>query len=308
MLRISLPTDIAMSVFQFRDSLITQVIEQRGLGYCPNHLYPDWDSSVLEAHRALMIPDCFDVVSQRFISSIHTWVVRTQYHTILIDTCVGNDKIRSLPRFNQLNLPFLKQLAKAGVSVESVDYVMCTHLHADHCGWNTQLVDGRWVPTFPNAKYVFSRLEYEYWLGQISDDNFNANVFEDSVLPVIEQGQAHIIDSTDAIADTLLIHPTFGHSPGHITFELLNGGHSCGGGLFSGDSMHQPLQVFNPSWNSCFCADPHRSVASRRWLLEYAAENRSTVFTAHFANTSAGRVARVGNGFSWQFIQEKDHA
>ncbi|MFW2275950.1 MBL fold metallo-hydrolase [Burkholderia orbicola] len=297
-----------MSVFHFRDSSITQVIEQRGLGYAPDHLYPDWDPTVLHAHRTLMIPDCFDVVSQRFISSIHTWIVRTRHHTILIDTCVGNHKNRSLPRFNQLNLPFLPRLAEAGVLPEDVDYVMCTHLHADHCGWNTQLVNDRWVPTFPNAKYVFSRHEYEYWLSQIGNDGFNTNVFEDSVLPVIERGQALIVNGTEAISDALLIHPTFGHSPGHITFELLNGGRSSQGGLFSGDTMHQPMQVFEPGWNSCFCSDPHHSVTSRRWLLEYAAENRSTVFTAHFASTSAGRVARVGSDFDWQFVQEKDQA
>lgn len=297
-----------MSVFHLRDSSITQVIEQRGLGYTPELLYPDWDPAVLEAHRALMIPDCFDVISQHFISSIHTWVVRTRHYTILIDTCVGNHKTRSLPRFNQLNLPFLAKLAQAGVTPQSVDYVMCTHLHADHCGWNTQLVNGRWVPTFPNAKYVFSRAEYDYWLSQIGQAGFNANVFEDSVLPVIEHGQALVVEGTEAIADTLLIHSTPGHSPGHITFELLNKGRSSGGGLFSGDTMHQPLQVFKPEWNTCFCAAPHDAAASRRWLLEYAAEHSSTVFTAHFANTSAGRVTRSGDRFDWQFIQYEEQA
>ena len=170
------------------------------------------------------------------------------------------------------------------------------------------MVDGRWVPTFPNAKYVFSKAEYDYWLSQIGLDGFNTNVFEDSVLPVIEQGQALVVEGTEAIADALLIHSTFGHSPGHITFELLNKGGSSEGGLFSGDTMHQPLQVFNPQWNSCFCADPDQATASRRWLLEYAAEHRSTVFTAHFANSSAGRVTRTGDNFDWQFIQDEEQA
>ncbi|HDR9181102.1 TPA: MBL fold metallo-hydrolase [Burkholderia vietnamiensis] len=294
-----------MQSHYFGDTSVTQVIEQRGPGFAPEFLYPDWNPAVLEEHRDLMVPDCFDVVAQRFIASIHTWVVRTRHHTILIDTCAGNHKDRpALPRFHQLELPFLERLAEAGVTPEAVDYVMCTHLHADHCGWNTRLLNGRWVPTFPNAKYVFSRGEYEYWLGQIGQEGFNANVFEDSVLPVIEHGQALIVhdDSAHAIADALLIHPTPGHSEGHVAFELLNGGRSAEGGLFTGDAMHQPLQVFHPGWNSCFCSNPQRARESRLWLLEHAAEHRSTVFSAHFAGTSAGHVAHIGNGFGWRFI------
>ena len=154
-----------MLKFQLHDVSVTRVVEQRGPGFAPDFLYPDWDPALLEEHRELMVPECFDVVSRRFIASIHSWVVRTRHHTILIDTCAGNHKERpSLPRFHQLDLPFLNRLSEAGVTPESVDYVMCTHLHADHCGWNTQLIDGRWEPTFPNARYVFSRKEYDYWL------------------------------------------------------------------------------------------------------------------------------------------------
>ena len=121
----------------FGDISISKVTEQHGPGFAPDFLYPDWDPAVLEAHRALMVPDCFDQSQQRFIASIHTWVVKTRHHTILIDSCAGNHKKRpGLPRFHQLDLPFLERLAEAGVTPESVDYVMCTHLHVDHCGWN----------------------------------------------------------------------------------------------------------------------------------------------------------------------------
>jgi len=293
-----------MQSHRIGDTSVMQVIEQRGPGFRPDFLYPDWDPAVLEAHRDLIISNCFDTVEQRFIASIHTWVVRTPHHTILIDTCAGNHKNRpELPRFHQLDLPFLKRLAEAGISPDDVDYVMCTHLHADHCGWNTQLVGGRWKPTFPNAKYVFSRSEYEYWLGQIGQQGFNANVFEDSVLPVIDSGQALIIGhGVQTIADALLIHPTPGHSVGHILFELLKDGRSAEGGLFTGDIMHQPLQVWRSDWNSCFCVDPDRARKSRLWMLEHAAEHHSTVFTAHFAASSAGRILRTSEGFDWNFI------
>ncbi len=142
---------------------VTRVIEPFGATFAPDFLLPDWDASVLDEHRDWMIPEYYNEAEAQFIISIHTWVVRTKRQTILIDSCAGNHKHRPLfPRFDQLNLPFLDRLKDAGVSPEAVDYVLCTHLHLDHVGWNTRLQDGRWVPTFPHARYVFSRAEYEH--------------------------------------------------------------------------------------------------------------------------------------------------
>lgn len=291
-----------VSTYCVGDVSVTRVTEQCRPGFAPEFLYPDWDAAVLEAHRALMIPDCFDVAEQKFIASIHTWVLRTSHHTILIDSCCGNGKDRpQVPRFHQLNLPFLERLAAAGVTPGEVDYVLCTHLHADHCGWNTRLVDGRWVPTFPNAKYVFSKAEHDHWSGPAGREGFNAGVFEDSVLPVIASGQAELIDGEGSVGEGLTFHPTPGHSVGHVAIRLAAGGQE---GLFSGDLMHQPLQIYRPDWNSRFCDHAEDARASRRWLLERAAERASTVFTAHFANSSAGFVSRTGDRFSWRFAAQ----
>jgi glyoxylase-like metal-dependent hydrolase (beta-lactamase superfamily II) len=175
---------------------------------------------------------------------------------------------------------------------------MCTHLHVDHCGWNTRLLDGRWVPTFPNAKYIFSRAEYEHWRGPAGKEGVNAGVYEDSVLPVVESGQAEIVDGEGAVGDGLVFHPTPGHTVGHVAIKLSSGEHHA---VFSGDIMHQPLQVFRPDWNSAFCEEPTNARASRRWLLEHAAESGATIFTAHFAASSAGRVTRRGDRFDWRF-------
>jgi glyoxylase-like metal-dependent hydrolase (beta-lactamase superfamily II) len=290
---------IIMTGYAIGEISISRVTEQRGLGFAPDFLFPDWDPAVLEQHKAMMIPECFDQAEGRFIASIHTWVLRTRHHTILIDSCAGNGKNRpGLPRFHQQNLPFLERLAEAGVSPNTVDYVCCTHLHVDHCGWNTRLLDGRWVPTFPNATYIFSKAEYEHWKGPAGREGFNAGVYQDSVLPVVESGQADIVDGEAAIGNGLTFHPTPGHSVGHVAIKLVNGGQQ---GVFSGDIMHQPLQVFRPDWNSAFCEHPEQARASRRWLLEHAAEQGATVFTAHFANSSAGKVTRRGDRFDWRF-------
>ncbi len=286
--------------FQVGDVSVTRVTEQHGPGFAPEFLYPDWDPAMLRDRRAELLPDLFSEAEGKFISSIHTWVVRTRHHTILVDSCAGNDKHRpSLPRFNQLQLPFLDRLAAAGVAPEGVDFVLCTHLHADHCGWNTRLVDGRWVPTFPNARYVFSKAEHDYWSGPAGREGFHAGVFADSVLPVIESGQAMMIDGAGAVGDGLLLHPTPGHSPGHVAVQLMSEGQEA---VFSGDIMHQPVQVWRPEWNSRFCEDGAAARASRRWLLDHAAERQAAVFTAHFARSSVGRVARRGDRFDWRFL------
>jgi len=295
---IAMPQHIA-TLHRVGDTSVTKVVEQCGPGFAPDFLFPDWDAAVLQEHRGLMVPDCFSEAEGKFIASIHSWLVRTRHHTILIDTCAGNGKHRpATPRFHMLDTPYLARLAAAGVAPEQVDFVLCTHLHADHSGWNTRLLDGRWVPTFPNARYVFSKAEQDHWSGPAGKEGFNAGVYEDSVLPVVESGQALVIDGAGGVGDGLLFEPTPGHSPGHVAVRLQDGGREA---LFSSDVMHQPLQIFRPDWNSRFCIDAGQARASRRWLLDTAVERQATVFTAHFGSSSAGHVCRHGDGFGWTF-------
>lgn len=288
-----------MNSHQFGETSVVRVTEQCGISFAPDQLFAHWDPALLEQHRDLMIPTCFDEAEARFINSVHTWVVRTPKHVILIDSCGGNHKNRpGMDQFHQQNLPFLERLAEAGVTPEEVDFVCCTHLHVDHCGWNTKLLDGRWVPTFPNARYIFSKAEHDHWAGPGRTGVF-AEIYEDSVLPVVASGQADIIDGDGPMDNGLILHSTPGHSPGHIALEFVDQGRR---GIFSGDIMHQPLQVYRPEWNTTFCQDQDQARASRRWLLEYAAEQQATVFTAHFAGSSAGLVDRQGDAFDWRFV------
>ncbi len=289
--------DTAHTTFVIGDVTVTRVAEQHGPGFAPEFLFPDWTAEALERHRHWMMPDYFSEAEGKFIASIHTWVIRTRHHTILIDSCAGNDKQRQIPRFHQLNLPFLQRLRAAGVAPEEVDYVLCTHLHADHCGWNTRLENGRWVPTFPNAKYVFSKDEQQHWSGPAGAVGFNAGVYQDSVLPVIEAGQVELIDGRGEIGAGLLVEPTPGHSIGHVAFRLLSRGQE---GVFSGDIMHQPIQIHQPTWNSAFCEDAELARQSRRWVLEHCAEQRALLLPAHFAGRFAGRIDRNGDGFTWR--------
>jgi glyoxylase-like metal-dependent hydrolase (beta-lactamase superfamily II) len=229
------------------------------------------------------------------IASMHSWLIRTPDHIILLDTCVGNDKERDGAKlFHQKSFPYLAALAAAGVRPEEVDFVLCTHLHVDHVGWNTRLVDGRWTPTFPNARYVFSKAENERWRPAPSSP-----AYADSVLPVIEAGLVDLVDGDHAIGDQLLIQPAPGHTPGHISLRLLDGGER---GLFTGDSMHSAIQGAFPDWNSAFCEQLDQAIATRRRLLEYCCETGATLLPQHFGWPFVAKVKPAGDSFRFDFM------
>src|SRR6516165_7043997 len=142
----------------------------------------------------------------RLKMSIHALVVETQTgkkggRRIIVDTCLGNDKEnRRIPTWNNLQTSFLADLAAAGYSPETIDTVICTHLHVDHVGWNTMLVDGRWVPTFPNARYLMGRVEYEHWTSQGEREDMTA-ILADSVAPVWDAGLVDLVETDHRICD-----------------------------------------------------------------------------------------------------------
>ena len=281
------------------DVSVTRVEEMCEPGFEPAFLYPEWDPSFLDENADWLIPNCYDVASGRFIASIHSWVLRTRHHTILVDTCTGNDKNRPMfARFHMRQTAYLRRLAEAGVAPKQVDFVLCTHLHVDHCGWNTRLVDGRWVPTFPNAKYVFARKELEYWSGPEGAAAFNAGVFDDSVRPILEARQELVIDGAHELGDGLLIEPAPGHTVGQVILRLVR---PDAEGVFSADIMHQPVQVHRPDWNSRFCALPAEARETRLRVLDHCADRHCRLFPGHFAGSFSGHVTRRGDRFTWSF-------
>ncbi len=282
---------------------VTRIEEMLGPAFRPGELLTNWDASVLEEHGHWMAPNFYAPSTDQFIMSVHSWLIRTPRHTIIVDTCCGNAKNRpNSPHFHQLATPYLDKLKAVGVAPEDVDLVICTHLHVDHVGWNTQLIDGRWIPTFSNAKYVFSCDELNFW-----DPSKNPGlpeeakaVFKDSILPVIAAKQVRVVDMSDRLDDDLFIEPAPGHSPGQIVLRLLSGEHEA---VFVGDVLHNPVQVYRPGWSSRFCFDPGQAVETRLLLLDRCAERKSLMFPAHFGAPHAGRVVRRAAGFS--FVAEQ---
>jgi glyoxylase-like metal-dependent hydrolase (beta-lactamase superfamily II) len=287
---------------------VTRVEEQLGFASVPpEKFFVGFEREVLERHLAWLVPDHYSPEHNRLISSVHSWLIRTPRHTILLDCCAGNHKERpGFARFHQLDTPYLARLRAAGVEPEEIDIVLCTHLHSDHVGWNTMLRDGRWVPTFPNARYLFSRTENDYGdprRNPAADaDPQRSNAYRDSVLPVIETGQAVLLDGAHAIDDTMLVEPAPGHTVGHVVLKLVDQGERA---LFSGDAIHHPLQVYVPNWNSCFCEIPDEARATRHRLLGDCAEHGALLFPIHFGAPHVATIAREGDAFKLRFVAGK---
>jgi glyoxylase-like metal-dependent hydrolase (beta-lactamase superfamily II) len=233
----------------------------------------------------------------RLKMSIHALVVETPDRRIVVDTCLGNDKQnRRIPTWNNLQGPFLADLAAAGYPRESIDTVLCTHLHVDHVGWNTMLVDGTngtktWVPTFPKARYLMGRIEFAHWQSQRERDDMAA-IFADSVKPVHEAGLVDLVENDHRVCDEISLVPTIGHTPGHVSVRIRSAGEEA---LITGDFMHHPCQIARPDWSSTADSDPHQARRTRERMLKDLSERPVLVIGTHFAGVTAGHIVRDGD-------------
>jgi glyoxylase-like metal-dependent hydrolase (beta-lactamase superfamily II) len=227
----------------------------------------------------------------RLIMSIHALIVETPDRRIIVDTCLGNDKQRAIPGWHMRTGPFLDDIAAAGYPRESIDTVLCTHLHVDHVGWNTMLVDGKWVPTFPKARYLIGRKEFDHWQGHGPANARGDDPFSDSVKPVFDAGLVDFVESDHAICPEIRLEPTPGHTPGHVSVRISSKGEE---GLITGDVMHHPCQMAHPEWASAADSDADRARITRLSLLDRCAGAPLLVIGTHFAGPTAGRVVRNG--------------
>ncbi len=228
------------------------------------------------------------------IMSIHSFVVESEGARILVDTCVGNDKPRPIPEWDRRSGPFLDDLRRAGFPPESIDRVLCTHLHVDHVGWNTRLEGGRFVPTFGNARYLIGRTEWEFW-SKAPEDAFGP-VLEDSVRPVFDAGLVDLVEGDEALTGEVELLPTPGHTPGHVSVRIRSEGAEA---VITGDLMHHPVQCAHPEWGSHFDTDPQQALATRRAFLERFGDRPALVLGTHFAGPTAGHLRRDGE--AWRF-------
>jgi glyoxylase-like metal-dependent hydrolase (beta-lactamase superfamily II) len=282
------------------DVTITSIIERDGPWRRPEDMFPAYEPERGKRLLAELDPVVFDPATGRMVITYQTFVVRTPRHVILVDTCTGEDKGFPAP-MDFPKQPWLDGFKAAGLRFEDVDYVFCTHLHIDHCGWNTRLVDGRWVPTFPRAKYVFHKGEYAAW-EQATREGKNppGNVWRMNCEPVVAAGQALLVDDGYTLDDTVSLIPTPGHSPCHCCIAIRSRGQRA---IVTGDLMHHAMQVMVPDWATIFDWDAAQGIESRKRFLESVVDTGDLILPIHFPSPTAGTVKSGGppGGFRWDF-------
>jgi glyoxylase-like metal-dependent hydrolase (beta-lactamase superfamily II) len=283
-------------IISIGDIQIDRILEMEVPFMAPGDAFPEITPDLINAHRHWLEPKALCPDTGMLIIAIQTWVIRTPHHLILVDTCIGCDKTNNyFPDWHQrTDISWYTTLLAQGIDPAAVDYVFCTHLHGDHCGWNTRLVDGRWVPTFPNAKYIIARKEID----KAAADN--SPPYQESVLPIIETGQVVAVDTDYVLNDNVWLAPTPGHTPGHVAVHLSSRGQEA---VLCGDLIHSPLQCLYPNWKYWIDHDPDQAIRTRKHFLETQCEQQNLVLTAHFPTPSAGHVQARGETFWFDFLR-----
>ena len=271
------------------DVKVTKVVEgiHRWRG---TTLLPDATPEAMAPYSSWLVPD-FVTDKGRLLLSIHALVVEAGNKRIVVDTCVGNDKDRGDGPFTGLQTTFLDDMTAAGFAPDSIDTVICTHLHVDHVGWNTHLVDGQWVPTFVNAEHVINQVEYDHW-DEVGDEGFG-DVMGDSVRPVVEAGLANFVGADHRICDEVWLEPTPGHTPGHTSVHISSAGSEA---VITGDMIHSPVQFANPDWHCFADTDVPLGQQTRHAFVETYCDTDTVVLGTHFAGPTAGMVRTDGDG------------
>ncbi|MDO6732589.1 MBL fold metallo-hydrolase [Marinovum sp. 2_MG-2023] len=272
-------------------------IDEVALALPTTVLFPDWDDAILSPETRTCMQAGLAANGADLVVPVHSWLIRNDALTILVDTGVGNGRARAFDGFNNLNTDYLPRLSAAGVDPDDVDFVLCTHIHTDHVGWNTTWDGNQWTPTFPNARYVWGQVEGAVARRPFFHEGPAAGLYEDSILPIITAGQAEEIapGAYDPI-DGLTFHSTPGHSPGHMSISIKTDTDML---MFGGDVLHNQAQVFHPEWNSVFCEDPETARRSRLWALEFCADTNALFFGTHLGGSAVGRIKRVNDRFTW---------
>ncbi len=293
-----------MSTFLLGNIEITPIVEIDPFELPVSILFPDLDLNRLEPHRDWLEPAYFVESTVRLI--VRSWLLKHAGTTVLVDACVGDHKHRPLRTdwHQRSGGEWLNRLRTCGVEPQDVDFVCCTHFHADHVGWNTQMVDGRWVPTFRNARTLASRVEFEHWNGLAAaagdDDSPNLDVYRDSVLPVHEAGLLELVDDGFEVTRGLTLQHSPGHTPGHMSVDAASAGRR---GVLCGDAIHSPLQMVLPDVCSAFCSDEAQAVRTRLGILEDLADSEDILVPAHFRGSGMCRVHSTAEAFRPEFLQ-----
>ena len=282
-------------MLQLGEIAVQCIVEHDIPVYKPTDMFDEATPQAIAPHRKWLEPKALCPQTGRLVMPVLSYLARTRHHAILIDTCVGCNKTYAEPPawHQRSNQAWLSKLREAGADPEEIDYVFCTHLHSDHCGWNTRLVNGRWTPTFPKAKYVFSRDECQAMEAE------NSEIFQDNVQPILEAKQAVLVDLDYALDDAIWLEPTVGHTVGHVAIHLKSSGRHA---VMCGDLMHSPLQLAEPDWSCNSDYDLARSAETRKKFIHAHCDSDTLVLTAHFPLPSIGHIIWRGDRHDFSYL------
>ncbi len=286
---------------QIGNSSIHRIIDLESVPFGAELLYPDATPAEIQKLASEFGAQHFDPASLDLLLSFHAFLVRTEKHTILVDLCCGNDKDRPTRQaWHMRDGPFLQNLANTGVKPADIDFVMCTHLHADHVGWNTQLINGAWVPTFQNAQYLFAEKEFTHWQRQHEanpPEPILYGAYIDSILPVMESGQAKLVQSNHEVSTGIHMEAAYGHTPGNVIIHVEdNKDHA----ILCGDAIHHPVQLAHPEWSTNFCTDPGQSRETRMAFLADYADTSTIILPAHFQAPDYSQIESDGKRYRFK--------
>ena len=286
-----------MTAITLQDITIHAVVEQQGPFFDVKEFFPTLTKEQFDENRAWLQPTFIDA-NGGVILCVQSFLIKTPRHNILIDSCVGNHKPRpTRPFWNMMDSDrFEKGLVAAGVTVGDIDYVMCTHLHGDHVGWNTRLENGRWVATFPKAKYVMADRELAYWTQKENDDPSGFPWITDSVLPIVDAKRAQIVKSDFVLNESIQFIPTPGHRIDHYSVLVGRPGHDAS---ITGDMIHSPIQGKYPELGMRADYDSRQAGQTRRKVFDRFCDTSTVMCVVHFPSPSTGRVRPWGDGYKF---------
>lgn len=281
--------------FAVGDVTVQRIVEQEDSFFDALEFFPKLTTEMIEENRDWLYPIFFKPGGTHFTLCVQSYLLKTRHHTILIDTCVGNHKPREARAFwnNMASDTYERNLAAAGVSVDDIDIVMCTHLHVDHVGWNTKLENGQWVPTFPKARYVFSEMELTYWTDRHAAAPETTPWVTDSVLPIVHAGRCDLVRNDHELTDGIRLIGTPGHTIDHCSIHV-DHGH---GAVITGDMIHSPIQARYPELGMMSDHSSERAGQSRRELFDRFLDTPTLMCTSHFPQPSTGRFEQWGDGY-----------
>ena len=281
-----------MANWQVGGVKVTRVVEmEMPIAYSPDTVFLK-EATPEALRKSPWLYPHFVNEQDELLLSIHALLVEAPGMRLVVDTCIGNDKPRGMTGPAGLSTKFLEAFEATGWTRESVDVVVCTHMHVDHVGWNTMLVDGKFVPTFPNARYLFGRTEFEHWSAE-GDDEQQA-ILADSVQPILDAGLAEFVGLDHVISPNVRLIPTTGHTPGHVSVAIESAGERA---VITGDMTHHPCQLAHPEWSPSFDSDPIAAAVTRARMFAEWADQPILVIGTHYAAPTAGHVVRDGDAF-----------